>query len=557
MRFMLRSLLGLVLMGITVGLFLAAIVMVRSASDDRDGGGAGFRGGSKERVFNVDVTQLNLTTANPVIDTFGEVISGRTLELRTASGGALTYLSDNFREGGKVFENERLFQTDPANAQTDLALKETLLSEAMAELSEANAALILANDELAAAQRQQELRDDAYERQKTLRARKVGTEAALESAALSASSAEQAVLAKRQSLANAKSRIQRAQTSLRRTEINRDQAKRMLADTEVFAGFDGTLIDVSAVSGGLVNGNERLGRLIDPSALEVSIRLSNQQFATLSDQQGNLNARKVLVAFSSFEEQVEGRILRVGAAVGEGQTGREIFAGLSAEKAQFLRVGDFVSVRIQEDPLPNVSVIPISAATSAGDVLVIGEDDRLEAGKVKILRQQADSLIIDPRGLQGKLIVSKRAPQLGAGIKVRAKLEGSKAPDAPSKTVKLTPEQQKKIREALSQNKRIPKDRVAKMLEQVDSGEIPRRLFDRMASNLGLVEQENSASGENQMVQNVPLTDKDRAKFVVFVQSNKKMPEDAKERILKQLEKPTISKKMYDRLTSEIPKGDG
>jgi multidrug resistance efflux pump len=426
---------------ITAGILLAAVSILRSSFQSDDGSG-GFRGGARERVFAVEYDVVKPATVTPVIETFGEIVSGRTLELRAASGGALVHLSDNFREGGTVTSGEVLFQTEPSAANADLRLNQSLLSEAVSEQAEAIAALDLAQDELAAARRQLELRNDALVRQEKLRERGVGTEASLEAASLAVSAAEQSVLSKRQLVANADARINRASTSIERAEINRDEAARRLKDTQVIAAFDGALADVTAVAGGLVTANERLGRLIDPSALEVSVRLSSDEFLRMSDANGNLRAAKVTVQFSAMEADVHGKIDRVSAAVGEGQTGRAIFASLMPQDAKFLRVGDFVTVQIIEPSLQNVMVVPNTAVSSSGDVLLVGAEDRITSAKVTILRQQGSTVIIDPIELVGKRLILKRAPQLGDGIRVRASEragngETKSAPIPAKETVKL------------------------------------------------------------------------------------------------------------------------
>lgn len=256
MKFLTRSLMGLFLAGMTVALLLTASTIILSALKDDDS--KGHVNGPRERVFSVNVALVKPIDATPVIDTYGEVISGRTLELRAASGGSLVQIADNFREGGLVHKGELLFQTDPATASAKAQLSQTELDETKAELSEANEALGLAKDELRAAERQFELRQQAYKRQKSLRDRGIGTESALETTALSASSAEQASLTKRQSLANAKARINRAKIALSRSQINYSEARRILDDTSVTAKFDGVLSDVTGVLGGLVNANERV-----------------------------------------------------------------------------------------------------------------------------------------------------------------------------------------------------------------------------------------------------------------------------------------------------------
>jgi molybdenum cofactor synthesis domain-containing protein len=57
-----------------------------------------------------------------------------------------------------------------------------------------------------------------------------------------------------------------AETALDRQRITLAEAERRLAETEIVAGFDGVLDDVTVVEGGLVSTNERLAQVIDPGA---------------------------------------------------------------------------------------------------------------------------------------------------------------------------------------------------------------------------------------------------------------------------------------------------
>ncbi|MBL4751757.1 MAG: HlyD family efflux transporter periplasmic adaptor subunit [Amylibacter sp.] len=417
MRFMIRGLFGLFLAALTVALILAAVTVI-TASLKKEPAGAGHGNGARERSFTVNVATVTPTKATPIIETFGEVISGRTLELRAASGGALVQMSENFREGGVVRKGDLLFQTDPATAYANAQLSQAALDEAKAEISEAEEAFGLAGDELKAAEHQYALRQQVLTRQTSLRERGVGTETALETAALAASAAQQASLVKRQALANAKARINRAKIALSRNRINDDEAARVLAQSSVIAKFDGVLSDVTGDLGALVNAGERLARLIDPNALEVSFRISNIEFNHLTQNDHAINQVKVFVRFDGIDTEINATIERVSAAVGEGQTGRELYASLDVAKIATVRPGDFVAVRLEEPALDNVVVLPATAVSATGEVLVLGQDDRLEVVSVSVLRKQGDQVIVAIGDLSGREVILERAPQLGEGIKV-------------------------------------------------------------------------------------------------------------------------------------------
>ncbi len=406
---------------LTIALLASAVsVMISAFKDD---GSAGRDRTAKERVFTVNVMPLKSGEAIPIITTFGEILSGRTLELRAASGGALVQVSSSFREGGIVRENDLLFQTDPANSDANAQLSQTQLDEAVADLEDAQNSFILAQDELGAVKHQLKLRQQAIVRQKSLLDRGVGTESGMEAAELAASAAEQQILATRQSIASAKARIKLSEIELARSSINNSEAQRELSNTSVYAKFDGVLSDVTSVLGGLVNANERLATLIDPNALEVSFRISSMQYNRLTSNTQSLQDVTVFIT-ADGGELISADINRVSATVGEGQTGRVLIAALDASAVKTLRPGDFVSVSVEEPALKNVIVLPSTAASASGEVLLLLGDDRLEAASVEVLRKQGDEIIVSIGNHEGREVVTERAPQLGAGIKVDPRRTG-------------------------------------------------------------------------------------------------------------------------------------
>lgn len=546
MKFMTKSLFGLFLAALTVSLLASAAFVLKSSFSGDSNGGGRRAGNARERVFTVNVETVRAQTAIPVIETFGEILSGRTLDLRASSSGAVVQMADSFREGGVVAKGDLLFQTDPAIANANAQLRETELAEAKSEQVEATSALVLAQDELVAAQRQSDLRAQAHGRQQSLRKRGIGTEAALETAALAASSAQQSVLSKRQALANAKSRITRAGIALARVQINLDEAHRLFDDTSIVAEFSGVLADVTGVRGGLVSANERLARLIDPQHLEVAFRISSDDYARLVTSDHDLSYTDVLVRFGSLGAEISAKIDRVSGAVGEGQTGRQLFASLDPSMISAVRPGDFVSVVLSEKPMQNVVVLPSTAINASQEVLVLGAGDRLEIIPAQVLRKQGDHIIVALGALEGRDVVLERAPQLGAGIKVEPRRT-----DAPTfveaKQVTLTAEEQAKIIAAVTAHPRIPQGAKDRIIKQVKTGEIPEKMALRMRDMAGIEPHKETADEAT-----VAITDAQRGEMVAFVQANESLPADVKARVLQTLKNPEIPKSMYDRLTKNM-----
>ncbi|MGH1577753.1 efflux RND transporter periplasmic adaptor subunit [Planktotalea sp.] len=484
MRFLRQSLSGLFLLAMTGALLVYAGSLVFGAVQSRLSEES-RPNRSRERVFSVTVIPAQMQTVAPILTAFGQIESARTLELRAGAAGTLLELSDSFVEGGSVEAGEVLALIDPAEAQSALDRAVSDLSDAHLEEREAIRAVGLAQDEVSAAQEQAALRVKAFERQTDLAQRGVGTAATVETAELAASSARQAVLTRRQALAQAEARVEQARTRLARAELAKSDAERKLGDTQITAEFAGALSDVTAARGGLVTANEHLATLIDPSALDVSFRLSTAQYARLLNEQGALNAAPVSVVLDVFGADLvaTGTLSRDSAAVGEGQSGRLVFATLDA--APGFKPGDFVRVEVTEPELRGVVRLPATALGADGNVLLIGEGDRLEAMPVRLVRRQGDDVLVRGRDLRGRNVVSARTPLLGEGIKVKPlTAEGASEIEEPE-MLELSAERKAKIRAFVEANKRIPDEAKARILSQLDKDKVPAKMVQRIEGRMG------------------------------------------------------------------------
>ena len=129
MRFLRRSMIGMFLLAVTVGLLAWAGDTVYGALETRWSDEPQERP-QRERVFAANVVTITPETIQPVLSTFGEVRSRRTLELRAAAPGEVIWLSEAFEEGGAVDVGALLAKIDPADAQSALDTASTDLAEA-------------------------------------------------------------------------------------------------------------------------------------------------------------------------------------------------------------------------------------------------------------------------------------------------------------------------------------------------------------------------------------------------------------------------------------------
>lgn len=478
MRFLMRSLAGLALFVAAIGLVAWGGWRVAAVMAEKPAPAA--RGTAEERVFAVDIGRVALGPERPVIAAWGEIRSWRTLELRPSVAGRIVELAEHFRDGAEVAAGDLLFRIDPEEYEAAVADAEAAIRDAEADLAEARQAVEVARLEKAAAETQRLLRETGLQRRKDLMGRGVATRAEVEEAELSLAAAAQAAAGRAQMLISAEIRIERAQLALERARIAAADARRVLAKTAYRAPFDGRIGAVSAVLGGLVGANERLGDLFDTSELEAAFRVSNAEFARLLDDQARLRKLPAEVRLELDDKPVfaPGRIERAGAVIGAGETGRLVYARLDVSSAALLRPGDFVSVRIEEPALADVARLPAAAVSQAGEMLLIDGEDRLRPLMVDILRRQRDEVIV-AGAPEGARYLRARAPQLGPGVRVRALDAG-----AAEALVDLDPVRQRRLIVYVEGAARMPVEDRERMLEAIRSGRAPAGMVERLEAGM-------------------------------------------------------------------------
>lgn len=486
MRFFGRALGGLFLAAVTLAILALAVGVVVGAMRDRMAGG-GMARPSDERVISANVVTVTEGRIIPVTTAYGEVRAVRALELRAPVGGRVAEVSASFADGAVVAADEVLLRLDPAEATAARDLAAAALAEAEAGGREAARSLDLARDDLAQSEAQLALRQQALQRQRDIAARGAGSVAAVETAELAVGQAEQALLSSRAAVAQAEAAVDQSVIAVDRARINLAEAERTLGDTVIRSQFAGRMDGATAVVvGGQVNANEVLGTIIDPSALEVSFRLSTAQFARLLDAEGDLIEAEVTARLDVAGAALEapGRILRAGASGAEAGGGRVVFARL--DEAPGLRPGDFVTVTVAEPALDGVADLPATALDSAGRVLALTPESRLEDVAVEVLRRQGDRVIVAPGALVGREVVAERSPLLGAGIKVRPVRPGQdeQAAVAPE-VVELTEERRAALIAAVEANGRMPEEAKARVLEQLRQDRVPADVVARIEARMG------------------------------------------------------------------------
>lgn len=480
-KFLGRALSGLILAGITLALVIAGVWRLQSAGSDA---GARRSNPVQERTYNVAVATLAAQTVTPMMTAYGQISAWRMLEIRTPQAGPITEISPNLRSGASARAGELLFRIDDADFRRRVSDAGVALAQARAEFAEATDSLPLARSEVGHARRQLDLRRTDLKRKTGLKGKGFVAQGAVDEARIAVAAAEQTYNGKRMALIAAQSRLRARELAVERADIVLANAQKALDETVYTAPFAGALTDISANLGKRLATNEKLGVLIDPSSLEVSFSVTDEQFGRLLDTNGGLKPLEVTAVLSLGERDVSlsGTLDRAASVTNIASGGRQVFARLEPGQSAAIRPGDFVTVQVVEESIANVASVPVLAASDSGELLLLTEDDRLQSHQATIVRRQDQVLILRDVPF-GREYVVARQPFLAPGVLVRPRRSGDKPTTAPT-TIALSDERRNALRTFIEGRQRMPPDIRDRILKALERPEVPARMVERIEARM-------------------------------------------------------------------------
>jgi len=336
---------------------------------------------NEERVWPVEVIELQRGDVQPMLELFGEVVSGRRSELRAMVPGAIVAVGPNFREGAKVAKGELLVQIDPFEYENDVAEQKALLAEAEVRMRTVERDL----------KRVRELYNENNVSEQNL---------------------DDALLA-----------VEQQAATLEQRRIGLARAQRALRESRLTAPYAGVVNGVSADLGKQLSVNDKVAEVIDTGRLEVRFTLSNAQFGRILGDSATLEGRPVNVAWEVGSETLEfaATLARVGAEIDSTTGGVELYADIRSDAATPLRPGAFVWTRMPDRTYRDVFRAPDSALYGNDTVYVVREG-RMEERRIKVVGYTGDDILFVPAGdpplLDGDQVITTQIREGGAGIRV-------------------------------------------------------------------------------------------------------------------------------------------
>ncbi|GAA0292837.1 efflux RND transporter periplasmic adaptor subunit [Psychrosphaera haliotis] len=379
------------------------------------------RGPSKASQMSVQVEKLQPQDYPIILESYGTVQPRTQSGLVSQVGGQITFVSDQFREGGFIKQGDVLVVVDDRDYVAEVNIAKAGLLSAQQALLEEQARV-----------------DQAETDWKRLGNNKKPSDLVLRKPQLAAAKAN---------VLSAEAQLQKAQLSLERTKIT--------------APYDGRILTKLVDFGQVISGNTKVADIYATDYVEIRLPIKNKDLALMTlpeefsdDNSSVINAKEILFKSDLVGDQKWlGKAIRTEGAIDEssqqlyivGQID-EPFAKAAHSANQHsvpIKIGQYVTADIQGKTIPNTIVIPNKAIYQGSYVYVV-VDNMLRRTEVTVRWQNDEDAIIENGLKPGDLLVITSLGQVSSGTRVAIVNENGDAQTAPAGEIKPRDKQGRK-----------------------------------------------------------------------------------------------------------------
>lgn len=373
------------------------------------------------RVYTVETLISKSVDHQPRISLYGEVVAGRSVDLRSLVSGQVTSVSSKLKSGGMVKKGEALVEIDRFSYEGQLREANANVAETKAKILENEAGVRLEIARLASVKEQLALAQKDLDRIQKLRKRGAATSKQVEDKALTLSQRSQSVEQSEVSIITAKAKLAQQKAALERLNWKIELSQRNLKDTVLVAPFNGTIRSTQVQAGKLVGANDVLVSMYQTNLLEARFVLTDERFGRIQADDDGLVNRPVNVTWSvgGKKYSYQAKIDRIGAEIASTRGGVEVFATIDQNNNDIaLRPGAFVDINLADRTFKSHIKLPDTALYN-GDTVYIVERKKLVAKKVSVASFDGETVLIESGILAGDEVLTTRISEVSNGLRVR------------------------------------------------------------------------------------------------------------------------------------------
>ena len=372
-----------------------------------------------ERTWLVATAPVEIASAQPSRTYFGEIVSGRTAEMRALVAGEVVEAGDGLISGGVVRSGDLIIAIDGFDYKADRDEAAAELTEAKAKLNEQEARVELELQALSQDREILALLAKEVDRKEQLNERGNVSLQSLEESKRNYITQRLQTANRLNTLTIERAKLEQQSSVVERAQVALLRAERDLSETLLIAPFDGFVVDPAAQVGQRLNVNDRVATLIDARRLEAKVQLPAAAFGRLTADRGLIGREaRVTWRVGATEISYDAVVERISSELDPTTGSVQIFAGLvDLDPSTLLRSGAFVQVTIKDRRFDDVADLP-STALFGPDTVYVVVDGRLQARKVNVAARAGDRIFVSGELADGERVVTTRFKEIAPGLSV-------------------------------------------------------------------------------------------------------------------------------------------
>jgi HlyD family secretion protein len=367
---------------------------------------------SRERVWQVAVTTVQVETLSPQLTLYGKVESPEVFKAAAPGPGRVSGVLAS--EGSRVQEGDLLVTLDEKDFEPAVTQARADVAELEAQIESENLRFASDNESLDEQKKLLELAKAELARAERLEQRNLGSESALDQARQNVAQQQLSLSTRQLNVTDHGARLARLKASLERATARLAVAERDYERSRITAPFDGIISALPATVGNQVKANDVLLEMYSLESMEVraTVPVIYQQeliAATTRDER-----------YPARSGEIELELNRLSGKAGTAGIDALFTIQAGSEK---LRLGQQITIRLSRPPQSGLVMLPFQALYGNDRIYRINDEERLETLVIEqagtIFDQGVEMLLVRSDKLRdGDRIVSTHLPNAVQGLKV-------------------------------------------------------------------------------------------------------------------------------------------
>ena len=366
------------------------------------------------------------------ITAFGTVKPRNSLQVAAEVNGRIDYMSPALIEGGCFSRGDLLVRIDQRSYKLNKQAEAVRVCRAAVDIENLNQDIHNLNIDIELSAANLKLASKELDRIRALTKKQFASKNSMEKAEQTSLQAKIQLQSVKNRLALTQTMMEQLKNALAMANVDYEKAVLALEKTEIFAPFDGYVLEKHAAAGEYMNPGQVIGIVYEKNALDVEVRIPVEKLKWVKAFFHNGKAPKADVRPVNGGNELSAvwaaRVARVKAGMDEKtrtlpMTIEILDAQPQKDQGIGLRPGAFVKCHIIGDTYNDLFVLPRYLLNPDNTVFTV-HDGHLQKKKVHILRKFEEKVYVDAGLKSGEQIVSSPLPGAMEGMALIVKTTG-------------------------------------------------------------------------------------------------------------------------------------